>query len=368
MALSTAALIHTLLASDCSTASTVTLPPPLVRVGNRITFTSAAQGTFAGVPAALILSSPHNSSEGFFECSFDAAGGRNYEIAVSSDLVIWTLLTNLNGVAGPTSIVDQEAPRHPQRFYQIGLPANPVPGMILVPPGTFAMGSPSSESGRNVDEGPQTLVTLSKGLWMGKYEVTQGDYLAVMGNNPSSCQGDLQRPVERVSWYDAVNFCVRLTEQDRAAGRLPPGYGYRLPTEAEWEYACRAGTTRAFGVGNGSSLSSTQANFNGSYPYGGGASGPYLNLTTAVGSYAPNAWGLHDMHGNVWEWCQDWYADYAGGSVSNPKGPATGSYRVLRGGGWSDVGYGCRSAHRRLKTPDHRNNMFGFRVVLAAGQ
>ena len=213
------------------------------------------------------------------------------------------------------------------------IPANPNPARLAwIKPGTFTMGSPSTEKERRSNEGPQTQVILSRGFWMSKYEVTQEEYLAVMmGNNPSRFKEDLKRPVEQVSWNDATNYCGKLTAREKAVGRLPAGYVYRLPTEAEWEYACRAGTTTATAFGN--SLSSAQANFNGNYPYNGAAIGPNIVGTTAVGSYAPNAWGLYDMHGNVYEWCADWSGTYPGGSVTDPKGAVTGSYRVDRGGG-----------------------------------
>jgi len=141
---------------------------------------------------------------------------------------------------------------------------------------------------------------------------------------------------------------------------LPEGWVYTLPTEAQWEYACRAGTTTATAFGD--SLSSKQANFNGDYPYGGASKGPNLGRTTDVGSYPANAWGFHDMHGNVWEWCSDWYGDYPDGSASDPVGPSAGSDRVLRGGRWDFHGQNCRSANRYRYGPDFRRYDLGFRV------
>jgi formylglycine-generating enzyme required for sulfatase activity len=255
----------------------------------------------------------------------------------------------------------------------------PPSGMVWIPAGTFVMGSPASESERDSDE-VQHTVTLSHGFYMGKYAVTQGQYLALVGNNPSyfvpanSYAQDLNRPVERVSWNDATNYCALLTGSDRAAGRIPSGWGYRLPTEAEREYACRAGTTTAFHFG--SAIHGGMANFDDYYEYDAAIGDihvanptvPWLHRTTTVGSYAPNAYGLYDMHGNVWEWCQDWYGAYPTGSVTDPQGPATGSDRVVRGGGWDGNGRGCRSAGRDDGHPGGRNGGIGFRVVLAPGQ
>ena len=248
----------------------------------------------------------------------------------------------------------------------------PSPGMVWIPPGSFTMGSPVSEAQRYTDE-EQHTVTLTKGFYMGKYAVTQGQYLAVVGSNPSYFPGDLNRPVEQVSWNDATNYCALLTQSDRLAGRIPATWTYRLPTEAEREYACRAGTTTAFHFG--SAIHGGMANFYSYYEYDAAigdiyVASPvgYLGRTTTVGSYAPNAFGLYDMHGNVWEWCRDWYGAYPGGVGVDPTGPATGSYRVVRGGSWSSRGRLCRSAIRGNGYPARRYSDMGFRAVLAPGQ
>jgi formylglycine-generating enzyme required for sulfatase activity len=259
-----------------------------------------------------------------------------------------------------------------------GSPTTVAGNLAWIPCGTFTMGSPTSEPVRYSDE-VQHRVTISQGFWMGKYEVTQSEYAAVMGSNPSYFQGG-NLPVEQVSWNDAVAYCAALTARERSAGRLPAGYGYRLPTESEWEYACRAGTTTPFHYG--AALRSGMANFDGrfGYPPCGGAewwseraclnpSGIYLGRTTSVGSYAPNAWGLYDMHGNVWEWCQDWYGAYPSGSVSDPQGAPTGSGRVIRGCSWAGDAEDCRSAIRyTYGYPTLRGSGLGFREVLAPGQ
>jgi len=236
-------------------------------------------------------------------------------------------------------------------------------GMQLawIPSGSFMMGSPASEANRSNDEGPQRLVTIARGFWMGRYEVTQGQYEAVMGTNPSNfknCGKDC--PVEQVSWNDAKEFISRLNARN-------DGFVYSLPSEAEWEYAARAGTTTAFAFGN--SLSSTQANFDGNYPYGNAPKGPYLERTTKVGSYRPNAWGLYDMHGNVWEWAEDIYQDsYTGlptdGSANTTRGDS--SFRLLRGGSWYIVGLNARSADRYRIILTYRSFSLGFRVVARA--
>ena len=230
--------------------------------------------------------------------------------------------------------------------------------MLWCKPGIFQMGSPEDEKDHDDDE-TQHEVTLTKGFYLGKYEVTQEQWEKVMGSKPSEFKG-ATLPVEKVSWDDAIKFCEKLTQMEKTAGRLPEGWVYTLPTEAQWEYACRAGTTTATAFGD--SLSRKQANFNGGYPYGGASKGPSLGRTTDVGVYPANAWGFHDMHGNVYEWCSDWHGDYPDGSASDPVGPSAGSYRVLRGGSWYGSGLLCRSANRNGDWPVRRNSDLGFRV------
>ena len=282
----------------------------------------------------------------------------------------WITITNITLSQNPFIFYDNTAGNTEQYYQaiQITHSANPNPELyVWIPPGTFTMGSPLTEVGRWERDGPQTQVTIKQGFWISKYEVTQKEYLNVMGTNPSSFTGDLMRPVEQVNWADATNYCGKLTQQERALGRLPFGYVYRLPTEAEWEYACRAGTTTATAFGN--SLSSTQANFEGTHPYNGAAIGPSIGKTSVAGSYSSNPWGLYDMHGNVWEWCLDWWSDaLPGGSVSDPEGPSSGSYRVSRGGCWSNSGNYCRSGLRNYYTIEFKSFYLGFRPVLASCQ
>jgi formylglycine-generating enzyme required for sulfatase activity len=224
--------------------------------------------------------------------------------------------------------------------------------MVAIPGGRFLMGGNEEE-----DEQPVHEVAI-RPFFMSKFEITQKQWQAVMGNNPSVFQGEYL-PVEQVSWLDCQQFIQRLNQIS--------GKNYRLPTEAEWEYACRAGTTTPFNTGE--NLTTDQANYDGNYPYKNFPQGKYLEKTTPVGSYPPNAWGLYDLHGNVWEWCQDWYdANYyefckQQGVVENPTGPETGLGRVLRGGSWGYRAQGCRSAHRDWNGPGLRSGSLGFRLV-----
>ncbi|MCX5656031.1 MAG: formylglycine-generating enzyme family protein [Planctomycetota bacterium] len=207
--------------------------------------------------------------------------------------------------------------------------------LVLIPAGKFMMG----------EEKDRHEVTLSKPFYVGVTEVTQAQYQAVMGTNPSNFKG-ATNPVETVSWNDATEFCKKLSEKTRQA--------VRLPTEAEWEYACRAGTATAFSFGDADSAL-------GDYAWYSANSGS----THPVGQKKPNAWGLYDMHGNVWEWCADWYADYPKGAATDPQGAASGSQRVLRGGSWGSSADSCRAAGRNGHDPDGRFNRGGFRVVVS---
>jgi formylglycine-generating enzyme required for sulfatase activity len=234
--------------------------------------------------------------------------------------------------------------------------------MVFIPPNTFTMGSPNNEVGHQADEGPQTVVTLTRGFWIGKYEVTQREYLTVTGENNSGFPGDLNRPVETVSFFAASNYCVLLTAQDQASGKIPPGSHYRLPTEAEWECAARAGTSTRFSYGDDPDLTGL-SNF--------AWFGAHNGITThPVGQKLPNAWGLYDMAGNVWEWCQDWYGTYPGGAVTDPQGPSTNpiGWKVIRGGAWEASEFDCRSASRWFEgaSPFIHDFILGFRVVLVS--
>ena len=228
-----------------------------------------------------------------------------------------------------------------------------------VAPGRFRMGSPSGEAGRSNDEGPQTEVTLSRGFWLGIFPVTQEEWKAVAEDvsglkaNPGFFRGN-RLPVEQVSWNDCQEWLQELNRLE--ARRLPQHFQYRLPGEAEWEFACRAGTSTPFYFGESDSRL-------GDYAWYAGNSGRQLH---PVGEKKPNAWGFHDLHGNVWEWCEDRYGGpLPGGSVIDPRGPVLGTNRVFRGGSWGMTALRCRSAYRVWNRPGYRDYTLGFRVALA---
>ncbi len=231
-----------------------------------------------------------------------------------------------------------------------------------VPPGTFWMGSPESEEGREDNE-TQQLVTLTKGLYVGTTPVTQRHWQSVMGNNPSYFSGDDSLPVESVSWDDCQEFVEALnaSEQARLKFSADRAGKFGLLTEAQWEYSCRSGTTTAFWFGE--TISTAQANYDGGEVYGKGKEGEYREQTTRVGSFPPNAWSLYDMHGNVWEWCQDMYGPYSTAGIRDPQIAQKRSSRVLRGGSWFNNPAICRSAFRNRYFPDYRNNRSGCRVA-----
>ena len=231
--------------------------------------------------------------------------------------------------------------------------------MVAIPPGSFAMGSATVGG----TAAPVHTVTITRPFWVGRYEVTQAQYLAAVFASPSFFQGpDL--PVESITWFQAVQFCDALSASEAAAGRLPSGYVYRLPTEAEWEYCCQAGAATEWNVG--SALACTDANFHAASGYCEPGS-IYGGQTATVGSRVANAWGLHDLHGNVAEWCLDSWnltANYPAGPVEDPH-VDVGTYRVVRGGGWDATAATCRSAARDYLSPFYHAFTFGCRVVCA---
>ncbi len=236
--------------------------------------------------------------------------------------------------------------------------AAPFPGMVWIPPGSFTMGSDPGEADRGSDEGPMMEVRLVRGFWMAQHEVTQEAYARVIGNNPSTFTADPQAPVEKVNWHEAMAYCQKLTDEADRSGTLPRGLVFRLPTEAEWEYACRAGSVTRFSYGDDATESDLAR-----YAW-------YVensdSSTHAVGQKEPNAWGLYDMHGNVWEWCWDaWQVAYPGGKQRDYRAQKGGWLRVARGGSWLYSAGNCRSANRDDYGPNNRCSDIGFRVVLA---
>lgn len=287
--------------------------------------------------------------------------------------------------------------------WNLPLAANTTVAMAWIPPGTFTMGSPAEERGRKADEGPPTQVTLTRGFWLGKTMVTIGQWKAYTGRgvreqlmknindetlydlgnkkqllrtfmiwvkdaDPATYLGneDDNLPLYFVSWNDAMEFCRQLTERERTAGRLPAGYAYNLPTEAQWEYACRAGATGPTYAGM-----NTAENVGNIAWYSGNAASGYTGKAVrngagprAVAQKQPNAWGLYDMYGNIWQWCRDWYGPYAGGSVTDPVGPAEGSGRVNRGGSFGNSATDERAARRATNPPPEASAYRGFRLAL----
>lgn len=237
-----------------------------------------------------------------------------------------------------------------------------------IQPGTFTMGSPQAEKDAALASVPNSKpewfapevphqVTLTQGFWLADSACTQALWQAITGANPSHFKHSPQKPVEQVSWDDCQQFLSTLN------GRVSGG-GFHLPSEAQWEYACRAGTTTAFSFG--STITPEQVNYDGNYPFGGAAKGLNRRQTVPVKSLPPNAWGLYGMHGNVWQWCNDWYGDFSGSAERDPTGPSSGSDRVLRGGSWYGIAAFCRSATRYWYLPDIRYHFVGFRFAAQA--
>lgn len=288
------------------------------------------------------------------------------------------------------------------KAWQLSLNEKAILPMSWIPAGTFIMGSPETEAGRKPDESPQTTVTLTKGYWIGNTEVTIGEWKSVTGMNVRDKVNKLlndttmydfmgkrmlirdfmhfdkndpdkvlanendELPMYFVNWNEAMQFCKMLTSQERAAHRLPAGYEYTLPTEAQWEYACRAGTTSAI---YGSTTDHIAWYGGNSFKdYKGKGFGNPVTGSRNVATKLPNKWGMYDMLGNLWEWCYDWYGPYPGGQVKDPVGPAAGIYRVNRGGSFGSGSNDERSANRATNPPNEDSAWRGFRIVLSSAK
>ncbi len=249
-------------------------------------------------------------------------------------------------LAGATQscVCPGRAPAEPARLTVSGVNLE----MIRVNPGTFTMGAEADASNRRPDRKPHR-VTISRSYYLGRFPVTQEQWRAVMGDAPSHFSGEANLPVENVSWFEAGAFCEKLTEMARRSGAIPDGWAFALPTEAQWEYACRAGTTGGH-YGDLDTVAWNEHNAG--------------RRTHPVGLKPANAWGFHDMLGNVWEWCADGYAPYTGDAATDPRGPADAKERAFRGGCWNHADPFCTADFRHHRPPQHKLGDLGFRVAL----
>lgn len=292
--------------------------------------------------------------------------GQKYSIETSTEIgpnAKWKPLTTVTLGKTPSLALDIEGKGAGTRFFRTSLipESDPVPNpnperLVWIPSGTFIMGSPPDELNRDTDEQPLTQVTFNRGFWMDKFEVTQKEYVEIMGHNPSRFKPGDNRPVDNVTWDWAMEYCEKLTQREREAGRLPEGFVYRLPTEAEWEYACRAGTTTRYSFG-------TDPDFTLFNDYAWHLNNSN-NQTHDVGTKLPNPWGIYGLHGGVYEWCLGWHVFYPGGSVTDYISPP-GQDHVLRGGAWSDFPMNGRAAERHWFGLNLSYGNIGFRVILA---
>lgn len=286
--------------------------------------------------------------------------GDQFQVERKTNLAaaLWTpLMTQMFTNGAEFSVLDPILDGQIARAYRVRkLPRLQVPDfMVYIPPGTFLMGTPTNDPNKRPGELPQFQVTLTRGFWISQFEVTQSEYQNLTCTNPATFIGNLDRPIETVSWRNAMDYCSVLTQQERQALRLPEGYVYRLPTEAEWEYVARAGTTNWFSFGNDQTLLSNYGWYN----------GDSQSTSHAAGQLQSNSWGLKDVHGNVSEWCWDWIGYAPAQPVTDFSGPTDGSYHAIRGGAWSSSWVNCRSSWRLGYSATSRTSDVGFRIVLA---
>jgi formylglycine-generating enzyme required for sulfatase activity len=303
-----------------------------------------------------------NASSQQAEIITQAEPGGLYHLMKSLDLSTWVIDQSASPEKGESTVrflIQMDTA--PRAFYRIeGVSIKPLDHMVRIEPGKFMMGSPDDEEGRYLDkETPLTENTLTRAYWISKYEVSQGEFETLMDFNPSRFKilNDPQLPVESVTWFSALDYCYELTLKERQAGNLTDDFEYRLPTEAEWAYAARAGTTTRFSYGDDPFYESLHE-----YAWYKGNSRLQPH---PVGEKQPNPWGLHDIHGNVFEWCMDWFDNLPGGTLADSWGPEDGYDRVVRGGYWDSSPSFCRSALRVHHPPESRLAFIGFRIVLA---
>ncbi len=278
----------------------------------------------------------------------------------SLDTMAWSIMGSVTNTNSSGSMaVDIHSTQQSQQFFRLRkIPPAPVSdSMVWIAPGTFLMGTSESDTNRTFFELPQFQVTMTNGFFISRCEITQWQYQNIMNNNPCLWRGSLDQPVENVSWYDARSFCAKFTEQERRNGRISNGFYYRLPTEVEWEYAARAGTTTLYGFGDDPTLLEQYG------WYAGNADAP-----VPVGLLSTNNWGLFDMHGNVHEWCWDWITQAPTTSVTNYMGTTNGAYHGLRGGSWKSPALECRASWRKGYGPSFRDMNVGFRIVLVPSE
>ena len=362
-----------LVIADVSSKVEQVLLPLGIRFGlcPRGTLLIAAQGSvsFQFATLSMLRYQPMGRSAGIEDAAaFQSALAQRIKEALATNAVDSPVYLALPTLRPPRRVIVRPAEEQPPwasamgsddygRYAEIAV-AGVSQRFRWIEPGSFVMGSPASEPERYVEE-VQHPVTLSRGFWLADTACTQAFWQAVTGDNPSEFKDDPRNPVENVSWDDVQTFIVDLD-------RRLPGLQARLPSEAEWEYACRAGTTTPFSFGD--HITPVLVNYNGGFPYAGGKRGLNRGRTVPVGSLPPNPWGLYEMHGNVCEWCADWYGPYPRGEQVDPQGPQTGASRVLRGGSWDYYAGNVRSANRYGSEPGIRSLVFGFRLALGQQQ